>query len=335
MSLTIHVIVAPWEDHKDTLREIRGKVFIEEQEVPREIEWDGQDETSTHFLAVDEFGNYIGCARLLPSGQIGRMAVFAEERGKQIGARLLEAAVEEARSQGFERLFLHAQAYAEDFYHKGGFVRFGEKFEEAGIEHVAMEMKLPLNFTGERPVAEASKRDSDAIVRAQPVRPQLAAGAPEPRAFEDLAGARAELLRLIAGCRRQLVILSPFLDHELFDDDDTVNALSALARSAPRTAIKILICDSKLIVDRGHRILELARRLDQKITIRRIDERPHAETASFACADLDGYWLMPSFENYTGVADLVNPVTTSQLNEGFTRAWEKSRDDPELRLIRL
>ena len=332
MSLEVHVIVAPWADHADTLRALREVVFIEEQEVPREIEWDGQDETSTHFLAVDELGRYLGCARLLPSGQIGRMAVLKEARGKRIGARLLEAAVAEGREQGFERLYLHAQSYAEDFYHKGGFVRFGDLFEEAGIEHVAMELKLPLTFTS--PGATA-KDTSGPVVRTQPVREQLHPGAPQPRPFDTLEGCKVELLRVIGAARRRLVLLNPFLDHDLFDQEETVEALSNLARSAPRAEIRILICDSKLIVDRGHRILELARRLDQKISIRRIDERPHAETASFACADLDAYWLMPSFENYAGVADLVNPVTTKRLAEGFTRAWEKSRDDPELRIIRL
>ena len=71
----IHVFVADWETHKETLQAIRKEVFIVEQNVPQEEEWDGLDEDSTHFLAVTEAGLYIGCARLLPSGQIGRMAV--------------------------------------------------------------------------------------------------------------------------------------------------------------------------------------------------------------------------------------------------------------------
>ena len=75
MTVQIHVIRADWNDHRETLRRIREAVFIDEQEVPRELEWDGEDESSHHYLAVNELGDYIGCARLMSTGQIGRMAV--------------------------------------------------------------------------------------------------------------------------------------------------------------------------------------------------------------------------------------------------------------------
>ena len=73
--MTIHVVKVDWAERQNALKEIRFEVFVEEQHVPLEEELDGQDEGSSHFLALNEAGQALGCARLLPSGQIGRMAV--------------------------------------------------------------------------------------------------------------------------------------------------------------------------------------------------------------------------------------------------------------------
>ena len=70
--MNVHVTEVPWASHRERLRSIRRTVFIEEQNVPQDLEWDGADEDSRHFLAVTEAGVDIGCARLMPSGQIGR-----------------------------------------------------------------------------------------------------------------------------------------------------------------------------------------------------------------------------------------------------------------------
>lgn len=127
-----------WHTHAHALRHIREVVFIIEQKVPREEEWDDQDEGSQHFIAEDQDGHALGCARLLPTGQIGRMAVLREQRGSGIGRRLLEAALEEARTQGMREVFLHAQTHALEFYRKSGFVPYGDEFMEAGIPHREM-----------------------------------------------------------------------------------------------------------------------------------------------------------------------------------------------------
>lgn len=126
-----------WAEASVTLSEIRFKVFVEEQSVPVEEELDGMDEVSTHFLATVD-GNPVGVARLMPSGQIGRMAVLIDYRRHGIGALLLHAAVMEALENGHAEPFLHAQTHALDFYAANGFVAFGEVFLDAGIEHRAM-----------------------------------------------------------------------------------------------------------------------------------------------------------------------------------------------------
>lgn len=135
---------ADWAHDGPTLSNIRRLVFIIEQSVPKEEEWDGRDEASWHWLATDESGRPIGTARLLPEGQIGRMAVLKEYRGYGVGAALLEQAVDKASRLGFKGVFLNAQAHALEFYRKAGFEPEGEEFMEAGIPHYRMTRQLSL-----------------------------------------------------------------------------------------------------------------------------------------------------------------------------------------------
>ncbi|HDK37659.1 MAG TPA: GNAT family N-acetyltransferase, partial [Thiolapillus brandeum] len=81
--------LANWHQDAEALSLVRKKVFVEEQQVPVELEWDGQDPQCLHLLAEDAGGNPIGTGRLLPDGHIGRMAVLKEWRGKGIGFALL------------------------------------------------------------------------------------------------------------------------------------------------------------------------------------------------------------------------------------------------------
>ena len=119
---------------------------------------DGQDETAVHFIAIDEAGHALGTARLLETGQIGRMAVLANQRGRGIGRRLLDLAIEHAKTQGLGNVFLHAQTDAINFYRKAGFVTTGGTFMEAGIEHVSMTMPLPVPFEIRRKHATPENR---------------------------------------------------------------------------------------------------------------------------------------------------------------------------------
>ena len=133
---------ADWQTDGNQLSNIRRLVFIVEQKVPKDEEWDGKDEDSWHWLATDTKDVPIGTARLLPDGQIGRMAVLSHYRKFGVGAALLEQAVEKARHLGFSRVFLNAQSHALGFYERAGFVAQGEEFQEAGIPHYRMTQPL-------------------------------------------------------------------------------------------------------------------------------------------------------------------------------------------------
>jgi predicted GNAT family N-acyltransferase len=132
--------VADWQRDRDALRWLRRKIFIEEQSVPEELEWDNQDGEALHLLASDANGNPIGTGRLMRAGQIGRMGVLPEWRGRGVGGALLQRILQLAEEQGTAPLFLHAQITAIPFYEKHGFVATGEIFLEAGIEHRVMHL---------------------------------------------------------------------------------------------------------------------------------------------------------------------------------------------------
>lgn len=124
---------------------IRRRVFIEEQNVPEEIELDADDEHAFHALAILD-GVAIGCGRTLKRAdgevKIGRMAVLREFRKTGVGAQILRFLIERARERGFRKAILHAQLTAQGFYLKEGFNPVGGVFDEAGIAHRKMERDL-------------------------------------------------------------------------------------------------------------------------------------------------------------------------------------------------
>jgi predicted GNAT family N-acyltransferase len=130
--------LARWPQDRPLLRAVREKVFIEEQQVPEVLEWDGMDEGALHLLALDGAGRPIGTARLLPSGQIGRMAVLPSWRRRGVGSALLQRLLEEAVKGQWPALFLNAQLTAVPFYTGHGFSPQGGVFAEAGIPHRRM-----------------------------------------------------------------------------------------------------------------------------------------------------------------------------------------------------
>jgi YbgC/YbaW family acyl-CoA thioester hydrolase len=138
----VDVTVGDWRELGDAAGAIRREVFIEEQGIPADMEWDAADASCLHALARNRFGRPLATGRLLEHvpgvAKIGRMAVLRPMRGTRIGRQVLEALMAEAKKQGYREVLLHAQLSAENFYLRAGFQRRGQAFEEAGIGHVEM-----------------------------------------------------------------------------------------------------------------------------------------------------------------------------------------------------
>jgi len=132
-----------WGRDAARLGVVRRAVFIDEQGVPEAMEWDEHDAVSAHWLALAADGSPIGCARLLPDGHIGRMAVLPDWRRRGVGRGLLAAVLHVAQARGHRTLRLSAQTHAASFYARAGFAAMGPEYEEAGIPHVAMQKTLP------------------------------------------------------------------------------------------------------------------------------------------------------------------------------------------------
>ena len=135
-----------WSDPADRelASELRTTIFVKEQNVPAELELDAHDAEAKHVLIFDE-GRAIGTGRMvieLPRGRIGRMAVRADQRGRGIGGVILNELIAWARELHLDDVYLHAQCHALAFYLKHGFVPHGPVFQEAGIDHQEMELKL-------------------------------------------------------------------------------------------------------------------------------------------------------------------------------------------------
>jgi len=135
----IEIQIVDWHNQQDALKAIRKSVFIDEQHVPKELEWDGRDTECTQFLlTIDSVP--VATARLTPEGQIGRMAVLRNFRGKGFGSKLLAAVIEQAKHAGHKQVFLHAQVNVIEFYQHHGFTAYGDVFIDASIEHRSMRL---------------------------------------------------------------------------------------------------------------------------------------------------------------------------------------------------
>lgn len=140
--MNARMTVGDWETQRTDAQAVRYEVFVVEQKVPLDMEWDEMDPVCVHAVGYDGQGAAIATGRLLPDGHIGRMAVKASMRGRGIGSMILNALVEEARKRGHQAVMLNAQTHAEPFYARYGFVREGEEFMEAGIPHIHMRRTL-------------------------------------------------------------------------------------------------------------------------------------------------------------------------------------------------
>ena len=135
------VQIADWSEQHDALAKIRIDVFVNEQNVPAEMELDALDADAVHVAACDAAGNVIGTGRLLlnqPIPRIGRMAVVKSWRSVGVGAKILETLCDVAKERGFEKVMLHSQTHASPYYFMHGFLSRGTEFFEAGIPHQAM-----------------------------------------------------------------------------------------------------------------------------------------------------------------------------------------------------
>ncbi len=135
-----------WAELGADAQRIRTEVFVQEQRIPADLEWDEADHTAVHAVACNRLGQAVATGRLLQHApgvaRIGRMAVDRALRGSGVGRQVLQALLAAAQARGDRQAVLHAQRSAAGFYLGLGFQPQGEEFEEAGIPHIEMARAL-------------------------------------------------------------------------------------------------------------------------------------------------------------------------------------------------
>ncbi|MFW1762299.1 GNAT family N-acetyltransferase [Acinetobacter calcoaceticus] len=135
------IIAGRWEQLEKDAKLIREQVFIQEQGIAPEDEWDDLDAMVLHFIVYDR-EQPIATARLLPQHSVGRVAVLVPYRKRGIGKILMQHIIDYARQQNLPYLKLSAQTYVTAFYEALGFVVQGEEYLDCGIPHIDMTLEL-------------------------------------------------------------------------------------------------------------------------------------------------------------------------------------------------
>jgi predicted GNAT family N-acyltransferase len=139
--------VGDWPTLGEHAGQVRKAVFVVEQGIPIELEWDEWDERSLHAVLYRE-GVPVATGRLLPDAHIGRMAVLPAFRRLGLGARILERLVAVAAARGDAAIVLSAQSHVCGFYAAYGFVAEGDEYLDVGIPHLTMRRSLVRPSTG-------------------------------------------------------------------------------------------------------------------------------------------------------------------------------------------
>ena len=140
----IELSITSWAEAQNLVKSLRYQVFVIEQKVPEDMEWDEFDQIAWHAIVTAD-NQTIGTGRLIINdriAKIGRMAVQSSRRNQGIGKSILKSLIQTAKEKGAQECILHAQTHAIAFYAKADFEPRGPIFEEAGIPHVEMRLTL-------------------------------------------------------------------------------------------------------------------------------------------------------------------------------------------------
>lgn len=300
----MNIVEASWSEHQSALQKVRQDVFVVEQSVPVELEWDGNDARAYHWLAFDGT-KAIGTVRMLRDGHIGRLAVLANYRKRGIGRGLLNKALRHAKLLNLREAWLHSQEQAIGFYEQFGFVAYGPVFQDAGIPHRSMRLRFRDDYilgkdAGKHPVADYA----------------------------------ATVASLASQSRHQLRIFSESLNPDVYDNETVRSALSELARLHKSTEIRILVLRPELLAGRGHRLLELQQRLSSSIFLRALPEDQAGQVEEeFLVADSAGLLVSKRSEPNNHWADFSNRPSALNYILQFDLLWNQASEDSRLRRL--
>ncbi len=309
MSFTIRL--ANWPTDSKTLAKLRHIVFVEEQNVPIELELDelDSDETTQHFIGELD-GIPIATGRLLNTGQLGRICILKEHRRKGHGTALLKHIVQHALLQpNLPDLSLNAQTSALALYEQCNFTSDGKTFLDANLPHQRM------LFQYKNGNAFAMLFDNSVI------------------RLNNTQQFSHHLKHIFTCGKRTAHILSTALDPKVFTTE-VADKLSKMARSHRRVDIKILVQDTSALGSYHHPIVDLAQRLPSAITLHKLHEPPYTISEGYAVVDQAFMVYFNDEKNAEGFTTYrAGPEAKTRLEE-FTTLWEQ-HSAPDQNLSRL
>ena len=144
------------------------------------------------------------------------------------------------------------------------------------------------------------------------------------------------LAAALAGQAQQRLLLHTYdLEPVIFDQQPFLDAVQAMVRGHRDSCFFILLQDGRSAVQDGNRLIELSRRLNSRIQIRRPADEHLGYGKTFLLADSSGYLHRPIYSRYEGTASFHNPGTTLRLQQYFMKVWEHSQPDAEMRRLHL
>ena len=335
-----------WSTSSEVLSTLRHQVFVEEQGVPEDEEFDEADVDAIHWIAyapkttaphtkppntkdaipkdpeIKSGGEekpqqqVIGCARLC-GDKIGRMAIAQSFRNMGVGSALMRHIIRYAADNGMQNLQLNAQTHARDFYEGMYFEVDGDEFIEAGILHLHMTLSLTRfsHPTATPPLPDITAEQRDRITL-------------------DTAEAFAEQAKtLVKKAHRQIRIFSDHLDPSIYDHDDICDALFEFARAHPYAEIHILVKNPQPLVQRSHRLLHLYHRLPSRIAIKTLHKSIQTFHSEFMLIDKNGILYNQSSNRYAGYTVHHAPLEAIELATEYDDMWERSEPDPNMRVL--
>ncbi|NND59877.1 MAG: GNAT family N-acetyltransferase [Gammaproteobacteria bacterium] len=304
MSPSFDIRLADWDRDRERIRSIRETVFVVEQKVDPELEWDGEDESSLHVLAAPSGEAPVATGRLQPDGKIGRMAVLEQWRGQGLGKLLLKHLVQAAADAGHDHVYLHAQSHALPFYAAAGFVADGPEFDEAGIPHRLMRRVIAASATAARTLTTYDEY-GDAVID------------------------------LFAQAQREVDLFTPDLVAAVYDRPALVEAVRNFVLGNRLSRVRILLRSTDSVVKEGRRLLELADRASTSMAFRVLNEDFQDRSDAFVTADSSVFALRRQAHTWNGVYDQSRPEIARQLAHQFNEMWEHSHADPQLRRLHI
>lgn len=321
------VTPAHYATDQDALMQVRHTVFVDEQNVPPELEPDEHDATATHVLALSSSEQKpIGTARVVyldqpntgKTAKIGRMAVLQAWRGQGVGAAMMHLLLDDARRQGATQAELDAQLHAMPFYESFGFTAHGDVFDDAGIDHKKMTTSLePLDTSP--PTSQTAARETATS-----------------QAITNIQARNQALHRIIERSTRHLNIFIRSLEPGLLDDEQSLSLIRQFVTANHEAHCRVLLREPQQAIQTDHPLIALMQRLPSKITIKQtgndVDATYHLDV--YLNDRQDGLIQVQS-ERMDAKHHSASPATVKPYLDRFGRSFEHGIDIPDIRRLGL